>query len=197
MPAGKGWRAFVFKNRGALLVPVALVLAVFGKPSAHSAGIGIGIAALGEALRVWAVGFSGTTTRADIVTAPALVTAGPYAAMRNPLYLANAIIALGFWAAFSGELDSLERTVLLIVVLGLVVAVYGAIIPLEEDFLAKVFGGKFARYCEKVPRFLPTGRVMPVSERRGAWHVAVILKAEIITLAFFAVMSAIALWRAT
>ena len=43
-----GWRTLVFKNRGALLVPVALVLLVFGRPSVQSAQIGIAIAVLGE-----------------------------------------------------------------------------------------------------------------------------------------------------
>ena len=70
-----GFRTLVFKNRGALLVPVALVLLVFGRPSPASAIIGVAIAALGELLRIWAVGYSGVTTRAEIVTAPTLVTA--------------------------------------------------------------------------------------------------------------------------
>ena len=59
-----GFRTLVFKNRGALLVPVALVLIIFGRPSPESAVIGVAIAALGEILRVWAVGYSGVTTRA-------------------------------------------------------------------------------------------------------------------------------------
>ena len=38
------------------------------------------------------------------MTAPALVTAGPYAYVRNPLYVGNFITALGFALAFTGEL---------------------------------------------------------------------------------------------
>ena len=41
-----GFRTLVFKNRGALLVPVALVLLIFGRPSTASAIIGVAIAAL-------------------------------------------------------------------------------------------------------------------------------------------------------
>src|SRR5579872_4909406 len=84
-----GVRAFVFKNRGALLVIPALILAVFGKPNTDSILAGLPTAFAGEAIRCWAVGYSGTTTRADQVTAPQLVTAGPYAYVRNPLYIGN------------------------------------------------------------------------------------------------------------
>src|SRR5579872_954434 len=100
-----GWKNVVFKNRGLLLVPVAVVLVVFGRPSLESAIVGILVAACGELLRIWAVGYSGVTTRANVVTAPALVTAGPYSRMRNPLYVGNTIIAVGFWIALSGNVS--------------------------------------------------------------------------------------------
>ena len=181
----------VFKNRGALLVPVAFVLLVFGRPSVQSAEIGIAIAVLGELLRIWAVGYSGVTTRADIVTAPVLVTAGPYALVRNPLYIANAIIALGFWYAFSGGVSVLEASLLLVVVLVLVVGVYAVIIPLEEAYLAGHFGATYDRYVRAVPRIAPTGGGLPAAEQSGSWRGDVILRAEIITLTFFILMLAV------
>src|ERR1700694_4645936 len=96
------WKHAVFKNRGMLLVPVAIVLVVFGRPSKESAVIGIGVAVLGELIRIWAVGYSGVTTRANVVTGTDLVMGGPYSRLRHPLYAGNAIIALGFWIAFTG-----------------------------------------------------------------------------------------------
>jgi protein-S-isoprenylcysteine O-methyltransferase Ste14 len=183
-----GWRTMVFKNRGALLVPVAFVLLLFGRPSLHTASLGVAIAALGELIRIWAVGYSGETTRADVVTAPVLVTAGPYAIIRNPLYIANAIIALGFWYAFSGGVSRLESFIMLLVVLVLVVGVYAVIIPLEEAYLEGHFGEQYRRYLEAVPRVLPIGGKRAALERRGAWRSEVIMRAEIITLTFFALM---------
>lgn len=183
-----GWRTLVFKNRGALLVPVALVLLVFGRPSLVSAQVGVAIAVLGELLRIWAVGYSGETTRADIVTAPALVTAGPYGATRNPLYVANAIIALGFWLAFSGGNSPQEAVMTFVVVIGLVAGVYAVIIPLEEAYLAGHFGDAYRRYLATVPRVFPIGSSLPASERTGTWRANVILRAEIITLVFFILM---------
>jgi len=76
MRLGRSLR-FIFKNRGALLVPVALALVVFGRPTIASATAGLALAALGEIIRLWAVGYSGVTTRAEVVTAPALVTPSP------------------------------------------------------------------------------------------------------------------------
>ena len=183
-----GWRTIVFKNRGALLVPVALVLVILGKPSPQSALIGVAVAAAGELARIWAVGFSGVTTRADIVTAPALVTAGPYALVRNPLYVANAIIALGFWYAFSGGVSTVEAAVMLAIVLALVVGVYAVIIPLEEAYLAGHFGTAYRHYLESVPRVFPSGSKLTAAERAGSWRADVIVRAEIITLSFFILM---------
>ena len=183
-----GFRTLVFKNRGALLVPVAIVLLVFGRPTPLSAVIGIAVAALGEALRIWAVGFSGVTTRAEIVTAPTLVTAGPYSIVRNPLYLANAIIALGFWIAFAGGDSPLEAAMMFVVVAALVCGVYAIIVPLEESYLAGVFGDTYRRYAQTVPRLMPFGSKATAAERTGRWRGEVIARAEIITLTFFALM---------
>jgi len=183
-----GWRTIVFKNRGALLVPVALVLLIFGRPSPLSAEIGNAVAVLGELLRIWAVGYSGETTRADIVTAPALVTAGPYGIVRNPLYVANAIIALGLWYAFAGGISPAEAAMTFVVVAALVVGVYAIIIPLEEAYLAGHFGDAYRRYVAAVPQVFPTGSSLAPADRAGMWKPNVIARAEIITLIFFVLM---------
>ena len=62
----------------------AVVLAALGKPSAFSIAVGLPLAFAGEAIRAWAVGYSGVTTRGDRVTAPALVTAGPVRLRAQP-----------------------------------------------------------------------------------------------------------------
>ena len=72
---GEALDAFVFARRGELLALPALGLAILGKPSAFSIAVGLPLAFAGEAIRAWAVGFSGTTTRGNTVTAPQLVTA--------------------------------------------------------------------------------------------------------------------------
>lgn len=185
------WKNLVFKNRGLLLVPVAIVLIVLGRPSLESAIVGIVVAALGELVRIWAVGYSGVTTRADVVTAPELVTAGPYSRMRNPLYVGNAITALGFWIALSGKVSLLAAAVMLVCVVLLIGGVYGIIIPLEEQFLERQFGGAYRRYKDQVPRIIPTSRPLKQQQQRGRWRSEVIVRAESITLSYFLLMAII------
>jgi protein-S-isoprenylcysteine O-methyltransferase Ste14 len=183
-----GWRAVVFKNRGLLLVPVALLLVIFGSPSVRSAVVGLIVATVGELIRIWAVGFSGVTTRSDAVTAPKLVTAGPYAFVRNPLYLGNAVIALGFWLAFSGNVSLTTSAALFFAIGILIVAVYASIIPLEESYLAQTFGAAYDAYRREVPAIVPRAVPLGPGERKGNWNAAAIAKAEVITLAYFILM---------
>jgi len=184
----RSWKDLVFKNRGLLLVPIALVLIVFGRPSLESAIIGIVVAAAGELLRIWAVGYSGVTTRANVVTAPQLVTAGPYSRMRNPLYVGNAIIALGFWTAFSGRVPLWVAAATLLCVIVLIGGVYAVIVPLEERYLEQQFGGEYRRYREQVPRIVPATKPLMQQQQRGRWRSDVIVRAESITLSYFLLM---------
>ena len=103
------FRDAVFKNRGALLALPAVALVLGGKPTPRSIAAGLPLAFAGEALRCWAVGYSGVTTRSGRVTAPRLTTAGPYSFVRNPLYLGNFVTALGFTIAFAGGLPGARR----------------------------------------------------------------------------------------
>ncbi|MGB6061405.1 MAG: isoprenylcysteine carboxylmethyltransferase family protein, partial [Candidatus Aquilonibacter sp.] len=143
-------QALVFKNRGLLLAIPAVVLAAFGKPSATSVALGLPVAIAGELIRCWAVGYSGVTTRGDRVEAPHLVTAGPYAYVRNPLYVGNFITALGFAVAFTGKNSAGAKVGLIGGSLAAMAAVYATIVPHEENFLRAEFGEEFDRYCERV-----------------------------------------------
>ena len=178
--------AFVFKNRGALLALPAVLLVIFGKPNAAGIELGLPVALAGELLRIWAVGYSGVTTRNDAVVAPELVTAGPYAYVRNPLYIGNFITAAGFAIAFTGANPAATRTALIAVALGTMIAVYATIIPHEENFLRTRFGDSFVRYCKDVARIIPQFKL--ASAPNGTWKSAVIAQAESRTFLFFGAM---------
>lgn len=182
-------RAFVFKNRGALLALPAAVLAAFGKPGTFGVTLGLPLAIAGELVRCWAVGYSGVTTREDHVVAPELVTAGPYAFVRNPLYAGNFITAAGFAVAFTGENSAATRTMLIAASLGTMAAVYAIIIPHEEAYLRSQFGETFDHYCADVPRIVPA--LEPASDARGVWKPDVIANAEKNTFLTFGAMFAV------
>ncbi len=182
-------RALIFKNRGALLALPAAVLAAAGKPSAFSIAVGLPLALAGELVRCWAVGYSGTTTRGDEVEAPELVTAGPYAYVRNPLYVGNFLTALGFAIAFTGKNSLGARTALVGGSLATMLAVYAAIVPHEEQFLRAQFGDAFDHYCDDVPRIIPQLEPAPIAH--GTWKPEVIKDAESRTFATFGAMLAL------
>lgn len=182
-------KAVVFKNRGALLAIPAVLLAAFGKPSALSVTLGLPLAFAGELVRCWAVGYSGVTTREDTVMAPELVTAGPYAHVRNPLYVGNFMTAAGFAIAFTGGNPFGKRVALLAASLGTMAAVYATIVPHEEQFLRSQFGEPYERYCETVPQIVPA--LEPQGEQRGQWKPDVIAKAETNTFLTFGAMLAV------
>jgi protein-S-isoprenylcysteine O-methyltransferase Ste14 len=179
-------RALVFKHRGALLAAPAVLLVVFGKPSALSIALGLPFALAGEAIRCWAVGYSGATTRNSSLTAPRLVTAGPYAHVRNPLYLGNVLTAFGFALAFTGKNAPLGRLALLGLSLGTMLAVYAAIVPHEERYLRERFGAGYDEYAARVPRALPLR--VPSEPRQGSYDPSAIAGAESRTFVTFAAM---------
>jgi len=181
--------AFVFAHRGELLAIPAVVLAALGKPNAFSIAVGLPLAFAGEAIRAWAVGYSGTTTRGDTVTAPRLVTAGPYAHVRNPLYVGNFVTALGFALAFTGGNRRELRGPLVLGSLLTMFGVYAVIVPHEERYLRATFGEEFDAYAAAVPRVVP--RLAPAGSQSGAYDPAVIGKAESRTFVTFAAMLAV------
>ncbi|HEV3157568.1 MAG TPA: isoprenylcysteine carboxylmethyltransferase family protein [Candidatus Baltobacteraceae bacterium] len=179
-------RATVFKNRGALLALPAVALATLGKPSAFSIAVGLPVAFAGEAIRCWAVGYSGATTRADHVTVQHLTTAGPYAYVRNPLYVGNFLTALGFGIAFTGALPRERRKLLIGAGLATMASVYSTIVPLEESYLERKFGREYVEYRAAVPQWIP--KCSPVQETKGTYDVSTIAKAESRTFLTFGVM---------
>ena len=113
--------------------------------------IGIGIAILGELLRLWAVAHAGSATRTTSgAGGDELIMTGPYAYLRNPLYLGNFIMTSGLCLAAWPWMPWM-----LLIVFCLFIVQYGLIVSLEEEFLRSKFAQVYLQYCQNVPRFLP------------------------------------------
>ena len=120
--------------------PSAVLLAFYARTNNSGFLTGIPVIALGETLRIWSQGCIQKRTR--------LATAGPYAYTRNPLYLSNFLIGLGFVLTFS----NIFLTALYL--FGFFVLYRGTIME-EEMFLSKEYGNLYKDYLSKVPRFFP------------------------------------------
>jgi protein-S-isoprenylcysteine O-methyltransferase Ste14 len=99
-----------------------------------------------------------------------LTTTGPYAWVRNPLYLGSILIAAGFAVALLSWAVGVALTVMF-------VAIYVPVIASEERFLRATFPG-FEAYCRRVPRLIPRfGPVRaPANEEQGRFSLALYLK---------------------
>ena len=121
---------------GFLLVAVFIWLS---SPTAFSLAIGLPVAILGLAVRTWAAGHLEKNTT--------LTESGPYAHVRNPLYLGTATVAAGFViASRRWELGVLFGAVFLFV--------YLPVVELEEQHLQSLFPG-YAVYARRVPKLMP------------------------------------------
>ena len=121
---------------------------IFGAHELAGTAASLALIGLGLALRAWAGGCAGAHTRRATIEAPRLATGGPFAYVRNPIYLASVILGLGMVALVGDPW-------LLVLYVGVFVLLYGAIVPAEEKYLRGKFAGEYERYCAHVPRALP------------------------------------------
>jgi protein-S-isoprenylcysteine O-methyltransferase Ste14 len=152
----------LFKFRSFTPVPVILLGAFLlwrsrGVPGPGGASIdawlniiGIALALLGQALRFYTLGLvpEGTSGQGNQLEAVTLNTQGPYAFVRNPLYVGNLGICLGLLLVAH---DPLVYALGLLFFFG----EYHFIIRAEENFLRSRFAETFDDYCRRVRRWWP------------------------------------------
>jgi protein-S-isoprenylcysteine O-methyltransferase Ste14 len=124
-----------------------LVLAL-AEPTAGSLLLGLPLALVGEALRIWASG--------HIEKTRCLATGGPYAHSRNPLYLGSLFLALGVAVASASPW-------VVTAVAAYFLAFYPSVMREEAGFLARAFPEAYAAWSHAVPVFWP--RLAPAGPR--------------------------------
>jgi len=85
----------------------------------------------------------------------ALATAGPYARIRHPQYVAFVLILLGFLLQWP--------TLLTLVMFPILVAMYARLAVAEEAEMRQRFGAAFEDYSARTPRFMPALRTRALS----------------------------------
>jgi protein-S-isoprenylcysteine O-methyltransferase Ste14 len=146
---------FLFTYRSYIPIPFFVLMVVFAEPTLTSLLAGGGIGLIGEALRFWGVSIAGSETRTTgTVGGTYLITNGPFAHVRNPLYLGNILLYTSL-AVMSMALFPW----LVLVTVAWFTLQYHLIVTREEEYLRRTFGKQFEHYAQHVPRFLP--RVIP------------------------------------
>ena len=136
----------------ALPGPVALAIVLLpGSPSASPflAGAGVAITIVGELVRMWGVYHIGAISRTRSERLGPLVASGPFALVRNPLYVGNILLWVGF--AIAARLLWLAPIVFVLLALE-----YHAIVRWEETLLESRLGQAYRDYAARVPRWIPS-----------------------------------------
>ena len=137
----------MFQWRDYMIVPALMVLLLFAHPTARTATVGTLLILLGSVARIYAVAFMSDDGR-DNVGVDYLVTTGPFAIVRNPLYIGNLIITLG--VIFYAGVIWLGLPMLLFFLFQ-----YHCITKYEENSLLAKFGDDYQRYMDRVPAWIP------------------------------------------
>jgi protein-S-isoprenylcysteine O-methyltransferase Ste14 len=142
----------IFKYRSYTPIPFLLLMVIFQNPSIQTILIGLVFVLLGEFFRLWGVSYAGSETRTTgSVGGTYLVVSGPYAYVRNPLYLGNILLYCGV-----GVMSNALFPYLLIVAFLFFYLQYRIIINEEEGYLIKAFGDSYQNFRKSVPRLIPS-----------------------------------------
>ena len=131
---------FIGYNRIPLIIALGVVFFFLSTPSSRSIVLGFPLIFLGEAIRTWSSGYLEKNRFIQIQ--------GPYSLIRNPLYLGNILISLGF-SVMGNQL---------VAGIGLLfgtLLIHSATIKQEEQYLTKHFGEAYKAYSKNVPRLIP------------------------------------------
>ena len=154
------------KPRFFWVYPLAIWIFLAANTSEFSLRLGAALVLLGEALRLWANGYVGhvkvncTQKWRNEPKMGSLITGGPYAYVRHPLYLGTFLIGLGVCVTVRNIFAALGALLLFALL-------YRKKAQGEEQIIVEEWGKAYQAYQEQVPRWLPTFR--RYSHPHGEW----------------------------
>ncbi|MEI7528145.1 MAG: methyltransferase [Elusimicrobiota bacterium] len=128
---------------------VTLLLLIAAKPESWSLFLwGLALMALGQSVRLAA--------SAAIVKSKTLTTTGPYASVRNPLYLGTMLLTGGLLLMLSSPSRPLLTAGLWLFAVASFGWIYYVTIRAEQEFLLAAYGEDFSKYMAAVPCLFPS-----------------------------------------
>lgn len=135
-----GW--FKFKKMRLLLAWGSIpILLLCSHMNVRSFQWGTVLVVIGELIRFWALGFVEKKGQK-------LAMSGPYAFVRNPLYVGNFFLGLGVAVI-------VWNWIIMVLFFAGFLGIYTGTIRGEEKHLQGMFGQSYEEYCKNVPSFLP------------------------------------------
>jgi protein-S-isoprenylcysteine O-methyltransferase Ste14 len=126
-----------------LVYPIFIILPLVARITPASWTIATFLILTGLAVRFWASGY--------ITKSHRLTTSGPYAYMRNPLYVGNLLLGIGIVLVAN-------NVWLFLIYLVAFYFFYAGTIREEEAVLGEKFGDAFKDYIKNVPVFFPNAK---------------------------------------
>lgn len=145
----------IFKYRSYTPIPFLILMIIFENANPLSLIIGFVIALIGELIRLWGVCWAGSETRTTgTVGGVFLIISGPFAYVRNPLYVGNILMYIGIGIMSFALFPCLQIGALIFFSFQ-----YYMIVKEEENYLRKTYGKDYEEYSRNVSRFFP--RIIP------------------------------------
>ena len=158
---------FLRKARFAFAYPLVAWLLLTARPTDASMRWAALIILLGEALRLWANGYVGhvkvgrdVAPDRTVIPKGKLITGGPYAFVRHPLYLGTMLLGLGFCVAVNNLWVAAASLVFFL-------TIYRSKMSEEEQRIREAYP-QYTAYERAVPRWIP--RFRRYANRTGQWQ---------------------------
>ncbi|MCP4294773.1 MAG: hypothetical protein GY786_04120 [Proteobacteria bacterium] len=190
--------AFLFKYRDYTPIPWIILMLAYCRTDNTSLLTGGALIVIGELIRIYGVAFIGGVSRTRTYSAgQKVIKFGPFAYVRNPLYLGNLLLSSGLVVIANVDLEvsSQDSRFFILLFMLFFFLQYVPIVNWEENNLKSVFGKEYEDYITSVPRWIPKLRSDLAGTEEVEKDFKAAIKSEKNTFVAIVVLIPLLLWR--